>query len=66
MTPLQRLVRMRRTFAVNRSVLAEDYEYFTTRRAPIPQSKAAHRLGEQSGRRSREQSERPSSDNTGD
>jgi hypothetical protein len=34
-TPQQRLTRMRASFAKNRSVLTEDYKYFTTPDAPI-------------------------------
>jgi hypothetical protein len=72
MTPNQRLVRMRKSFETNKSVLSEDYNYFTapdreaTPRASIPQSKAARKSAEQSGRRSRERSETPSSDRTDD
>lgn len=52
MTPLQRLTRMRRAFAKNRSILMDDYEYFTTPRVPIPQSKAAHKSEEPSAPKS--------------
>jgi hypothetical protein len=30
LTPFERLARMRRSFEKNRSILAEDYKYFTT------------------------------------
>jgi hypothetical protein len=33
-TPQQRLARMRKSFEKDRSVLAEDYRYFTTPDAP--------------------------------
>jgi hypothetical protein len=52
MTPLQRLDRMRESFARDKSVLAEDYKFFTTPATPtprvsIPRNKAAHKLVEQ-------------------
>ena len=53
MTPQQRLARMRESFEKDRSVLAEDYKYFTTLGAPAtprastPWNKAAHKLAEQ-------------------
>ena len=51
-TPQHRLDRMRKSFAKNKSVLTEDYNYFTTpdvkQRASIPQNKVAHRSAEQS------------------
>jgi hypothetical protein len=42
-TPHQRLDRMRKSFAKNKSVLTEDYKYFTTpdRAAPRPEQKLA-------------------------
>jgi hypothetical protein len=49
-TPQQRLARMRKSFAKNKSILAEDYKYFTAPdampRASTPQSKAARRSAE--------------------
>jgi hypothetical protein len=71
-TPDQRLERMRASFDANKSVLSEDYKYFTTpeglatQRAPTPQSKAARKSAEQSERQSLERSETPSSDRTDD
>jgi hypothetical protein len=58
-TPQQRLGRMRKSFERSRSVLTEDYKYFTTPDEPakprvsIPRSKAAHKLVGLSERRSR-------------
>ncbi len=66
MTPLQRLIRMRRTFATNRSIALEDYEHFTKPRAPIPQNKAEHKSAEQSEPQSPELSEKQSSDRSDD
>jgi hypothetical protein len=54
-TPQQRLARMRKSFAKNKSVLTEDYKYFITPDAPamprvsIPRNKVAHKLAGQSG-----------------
>jgi hypothetical protein len=54
MTPHERLARMRKSFERDRSVLAEDYKYFTTPDAPVkprvstPRNKAAHKSAEQS------------------
>jgi hypothetical protein len=51
-TPQERLTRMRKSFEKDKSVLAEDYKYFTTPDAPTtprastPRSKAAHKLAE--------------------
>jgi len=36
-TPQQRLLRMRKSFAKNKSVLTEDYKYFTTPDKPTKQ-----------------------------
>ena len=53
-TPHERLARMRKSFAKNKSVLTEDYNYFATPdanvkpRESIPRSKAAHKLEERS------------------
>ena len=62
MRPLQRLARMRRTFAKDRSVLAEDYEHFTTPHVSIPPSTVARKSATLSERQSRERNETPSSD----
>jgi hypothetical protein len=57
-TPHQRLVRMRKSFEKDRSVLAADYKYFitpdapATLREPIPRNKAAHKSAEQSAPKS--------------
>jgi hypothetical protein len=57
-TPQQRLDRMRKSFAKNKSVLTEDYKYFTTPdarpmpREPIPRNKVAHKSAERSGPKS--------------
>jgi hypothetical protein len=64
--PNQRLARMRESFEKDRSVLADDYAYFTTPHESIRPNKAARKSAEQSERRSREQSETPSSDRTDD
>lgn len=65
-SPLQRLARMHRSFAKNRSVLIEDYDHFTKLHAPIPQNKAERRSAEQSERQSPKQNGRQSSDKTDD
>jgi hypothetical protein len=58
MTPHERLARMRKSFEKNKSVLTEDYKYFTTPDAPvmprvsIPRSKAARKSAEQSAPKS--------------
>jgi hypothetical protein len=65
-TPSKRLKRMRESFNANKSILVDDYEYFTMPRESIPQSKAARRLAEQSEPQSLERSETPSSDKNGD
>jgi hypothetical protein len=60
-TPHERLARMRKSFEKNRSVLAEDYKYFTTpdapakQRASIPPSKAARKSAERSAPKSPKQ-----------
>jgi len=57
-TPHQRLARMRKSFANDKSVLTEDYKYFTTPdalakpRESILRNKAAHRSVELSVRKS--------------
>jgi hypothetical protein len=58
-TPNERLARMRKSFEKNRSVLTEDYKYFTAREAgaptphgSIPLNKAAHKLAEQPAQKS--------------
>jgi hypothetical protein len=51
-TPTQRLARMRKSFARNKSVLTEDYKYFITPdaaakpRVSIPRNRAAHKSAE--------------------
>lgn len=71
-TPHQRLIRMRNTFEYNRSILVEDYQYFTapdgraTPHAPTRPNKAARMSVERSERQSQEQSETPSSDKSDD
>jgi hypothetical protein len=65
-TPNHRLERMRESFEENKTILFDDYKYFITPRVPTPQSKAARKSAEQSGRQSRERSETPSSDKTDD
>jgi len=68
LTPYERLVRMRKSFERNKSVLVEDYQYFSTRhaslmpRAPIHRNIVARKSAEQYQRQSREQSEMLSSD----
>ena len=64
--PNQRLTRMRESFEKNKSVLADDYAYFTTPRESIHPNKAAHKSAERNERRSPEQSEKKSSDNADD
>jgi hypothetical protein len=59
--PNERLARMRKSFERNRSVLAEDYKYFTTQDEPmpresIPQNKAARKSAEQPALKSPKQS----------
>jgi hypothetical protein len=43
-TPQQRLARMRKSFAKNKSVLSEDYKYFTT-----PDKSASNQGSNQTG-----------------
>lgn len=66
MTPLRRLIRMRRTFATSRSIALEDYEHFTRLRAPIPPNKAGRKSAGQSEPQSPELSEKQSSDRNDD
>lgn len=62
LTPDERLTRMRKSFDRYKSVLAEDYKYFTTPDAPakprasIPRNKAARKSGERSAPKSPKQS----------
>ena len=68
-TPNQRLARMRKSFEKNKSVLAEDYKFFTALPMPrvsIPRNKAAHKSAGRSGRQSQERNETQSSGKTGD
>ena len=61
-TPQQRLDRMRKSFAKNKSVLTEDYDYFitpavlATPHVSIRPNKAAHKSAEQSAPKSPKQS----------
>lgn len=64
--PSHRLERMRESFEKDRSVLADDYAYFTTRHESIRPSTIERKSAEQSERQSLGQSETPSSDKTGD
>jgi hypothetical protein len=63
---------MRASFDANKSVLAEDYAYFTTPdvtatpRESIRPNKVERKSAELSETQSRERSETPSSDKTGD
>jgi hypothetical protein len=57
---------MRQSFDKDRSVLADDYAYFTTPRESIRPNKVERKSAEQSERQSLERSEMPSSDKTGD
>jgi hypothetical protein len=66
LTGLQRVARMRRAFAKNKSIFAVDYEYFTTPHASIHPNIAARKSAERSGRRSPKRNETPSSDKNGD
>jgi hypothetical protein len=68
-TPIQRLNRMRESFDANKSVLIDDYAYFTKTAKPhasIHQSKAARKSAESNGQQSQEQSGTRSSDKNGD
>jgi len=71
-TPQQRLARMHKSFENDKSVLVDDYMYFTapnvatTPRGSIHPNTAAHRSAEQNERQSLERSETRSSDKTGD
>ena len=65
-TPNQRLERMRASFERDKSVLADDYAYFTMPRESIRQSKAGRKSAGRNERQSRERSETQSSDRTGD
>jgi hypothetical protein len=56
-TPQQRIARMRKSFEKDKSVLTEDYKYFTTPDTPkprvsIPRSKAARKSAERSAPKS--------------
>jgi hypothetical protein len=64
--PNQRVARMRAAFEKDKSLLVDDYAYFTTPRESIHQNKAAHKSAEQSELQSREQSETQSSDKSDD
>ena len=68
----QRLIRMRKSFEKDKSVLADDYMYFTMPdaqakpRESIHPNKAAHKSAEQTERRSQERNETQSSGRTDD
>lgn len=62
----QRLARMRESFEKEKSVLADDYAYFTTPHESIRPNKVERKSAELSETRSRERNETPSSDRTGD
>jgi hypothetical protein len=64
--PDQRIARVRQSFEKDRSMLADDYAYFTTPRESIHRNKAARTSAEQNERQSREQSEKRSSDKSDD
>jgi hypothetical protein len=64
--PDQRIARMRTTFEKDKSLLADDYAYFTTPRESIHPNKVAHRSAERSERQSPEPSEKQSSDKSDD
>jgi hypothetical protein len=57
-TPHQRMQRMRKSFEGDKSVLTEDYKYFTTPDAPAkprvstPRNKVAHKSAERSAPKS--------------
>jgi hypothetical protein len=58
-TPHQRLERMRSAFEKNKSILAEDYKYFTTPprlHASTPQNKVEHKSAARSAPKSPERS----------
>jgi len=64
-TPERRLTRMRESFDKDKSMLAEDYVYFTTPRVPIRQSKVERKSAERREKQSRGQNGTQSSDKTG-
>ena len=49
-SPKERLERMRRMFAADGMILADDYRFFTKQDEPKCRNKAARRLGKQHGR----------------
>ncbi len=61
-TPQERLARMHKSFAKNKSVLTEDYKFFITQDAPatprvsIRRNKVVHRSAERSALKSPKQS----------
>jgi hypothetical protein len=65
-TSLQRLERMRASFERDKSIIADDYAYFTTPRESIRPNKVERKSEERSVRQSLERSETPSSDKTDD
>jgi hypothetical protein len=64
--PDQRIARMRTAFEKDKSLLADDYAYFTTPRESIRQNKAERKSAERNERQSPERSETRSSDKTDD
>jgi len=50
LSPTQRLMRMRRMFAKDGAILADDYEHFTRQDEPIALSKARRKSVEQHGK----------------
>jgi hypothetical protein len=65
-SPDHRMLRMRTSFEADKSILADDYAYFTTPRESIRRSKAARKSAERSERQSLGRSETPSSDKSDD
>lgn len=64
--PAQRIARMHESFEKDKSVLADDYEYFTTPRASTLPNKVEHTSAGRSERQSLGRSEKPSSDKSDD
>ena len=64
--PDERLARMRESFERDKSVLDDDYAYFTTPRESTLQNKAARKSAERNERQFPKQSEMKSSGKTDD
>jgi hypothetical protein len=60
------MIRMRKSFEKDKSILSDDYAYFTTLRESIHRNTVEHRSAERNERQSLERNETPSSDKTGD